>query len=71
LVCLELRLLMEATEAGQLCIMERIMVVAAAGLRVLPVRMVRLRKDEAAELHHQQAAATDLWAQPRHRHNQA
>ena len=71
LVCLQLRLLMEATEVGQLCITEPTTEVEVAGLRVLPVHMAHLPRAEEAALLRQPAAATDLWAQPRHRHNQA
>ena len=70
-LCLQLRRVMEAMEVRPLCITEPTTEVEVAGLRVLPVRMVRPTKDEEEVQHLLQAAATGLLVQPQRRHRSA
>jgi hypothetical protein len=71
LLCLRLRLLMEATAAQRLCIMGRIMAVVVAGLLRLRVRTAHRAKAEAAALRLLQVAATGLLVRPQRRHRSA
>ena len=71
LLSLGLRQVMEATEELRLCTTELTTEVAVAGLLLLLVRMAHLQRAEAVALLLLQAVATDLLAQPRHKHNPA
>ena len=71
LMCLRLRLLMEAMAEGQLCITGRIMAAAEAGQQHLRVHTEVPAKAEEAELPRQRREETVVWVQPRHRHRSA
>ena len=69
LMCLRLHPLMEATEEVLFCIGGRITAAVAVVLRVLRVHTARLPKAEVEAQLRQQAAATALLLQPRHKQN--